>query len=474
MSRAAPLGPDGRTRAEERKSGPRGAGSGLPRLRCHWFLEPRPRGLKIEPPLNRDEKRSLLLRLAEQDEHAQAQEWESFTWNGRRQLVGDALFSCNGLTEAQKKRHNDDPAFSVLMQIEVAQIRQQWSEQERRGQPAYRSRIQRLHAQQVAQEDKMLRGHIGSWRANAKTSAIDEPSGCGDCEHGQVNRKTCPALVAKGRSDAAREHLTSPGTDTRTRTSSNSIGKAKEQWGGREQEQEQVNRKTYFASVVTGRSNAVRTTSLSPGNFGCPRMRGWLLRVRADRKRSRAEILWAARARIEAQRTPQGPTHSTTQGTPGRAQTARQHRPGRKAKLRQRRAEFKGLWIQAQGQQRKQQHKQRARQHRKQHKQQPKQQHKQHHRQEYRQRGRQHGQHRQTRCPLWLLWLGLLTSHCSNREGAGLTGGLVTQGAATKHMKTQGNKKLIARLGKQEPGTMGKHGHISTQIMVGTSEQEPD
>ena len=118
------------------------------------------------------------------------------------------------------------------MQIEVAQIRQQWSEQERRGQPAYRSRIQRLHAQQVAQEDKMLRGHIGSWRANAKTSAIDEPSGCGDCEHGQVNRKTCPALVAKGRSDAAREHLTSPGTDTRTRTGSNSIGKAKEQWGG--------------------------------------------------------------------------------------------------------------------------------------------------------------------------------------------------------------------------------------------------
>ena len=226
MSRAAPLGPDGRTRAEERKSGPRGAGSGLPRLRCHWFLEPRPRGLKIEPPLNRDEKRSLLLRLAEQDEHAQAQEWESLTWNGRRQLVGDALFSCNGLTEAQKKRHNDDPAFSVLMQIEVAQIRQQWSEQERRGQPAYRSRIQRLHAQQVAQEDKMLRGHIGSWRANAKTSAIDEPSGCGDCEHGQVNRKTCPALVAKGRSDAAREHLTSPGTDTRTRTGSNSIGKA--------------------------------------------------------------------------------------------------------------------------------------------------------------------------------------------------------------------------------------------------------
>ena len=154
----------------------------------------------------------------------------------------------------------------------------------------------------------------------------------------------------------------------------------------------------------------------------------------------------------------------------------------RRGILRQRRAEFKELSRRAQEQQHRQQHRQHKQQ-RRQHKQlsqhrqdkqenrQNKQEHRQH-RQQHRQHKQLHREHRQTRCAL--LWLGLLLSHCSNSEGAVLRGGLQAQGADTRLKITQDNKKVMARPGTQEPGVMGQHGQISTEIMVGTSEQEPD
>jgi len=85
MSRSALLGLDGRAQVEERKSGPRRAGSGLPAPE-RWLFDHREPGRRPGPSasISAAERRALLGRLAEADEMVQDQIWGGLPWISRR------------------------------------------------------------------------------------------------------------------------------------------------------------------------------------------------------------------------------------------------------------------------------------------------------------------------------------------------------------------------------------------------------
>jgi hypothetical protein len=472
-------------------------------------------GRKLGPNIDPEEKRALMTRLVGADEQIQDEIWNSLPWDTRRQLVNGATIYC-AATPAQMKRLKlrDGPVFDLKLQICEAQVRQQ--SRARGTQPTYhrgRKNATPLPRRQTKHDLATLREAVLSWKASHGASASERPEGCDECEQGQVNSKACPAFEAKGL-DAAREHFTLQGHFgcqrirgwlLHIRAQQGALHR--ELWGDELEQDEQADARWQEAEkdLLKTLNEAERLLGKTAGagfeapegestagvDYGAPRGEdstghgavAGAPEGDGNNGTTGTESAQGSHHRANFTRQPSC-SQQTDTGLKNKSKTARGSHHRAATKHSGPASVSTGQLITAQGSQHTAaQHK--AAQHRSmaaQHNQQgPGKQRAANTRQHC---TRQHSigqpkqsKHRAKKGKITLLWLGLLLSNCPNSEGALLSGGLKqpeprVQAYGHRNSTLAQEQHIGTGIGK--PGKMGKAGEIDVEIMVGTSEQEPD